>query len=104
MEVFGIETRKSRKVRKCDMCRGTINKGEMYERWAYSDEGRCRDIKVHEHCKHLLSDYLDGDTEFTWDGVAEWLRTTCEDEQICEDDKTLEEMSALLYARTRGFR
>jgi hypothetical protein len=104
MEVFGIATRKSRKVRKCDMCHGTISKGEMYERWACADEGRVHDIKVHTHCKHLLSDYLQGETEFTWDGVAEWLRSECEYEHLCEDDATLEEMVALLYAHTRGFK
>jgi len=95
MDVFGIETRTARKDGKCDMCRGAIRKGEKYERWAYADGGRASSIKVHTHCKALLNDCLDGDTEFTWDGVEDWLRDMCMYYSLCPDDTPLSEMAVL---------
>ena len=45
---------------RCDLCGGTINPGETYERTTVSEDDRASDSVTHIHCSNLI-DRLDMD-------------------------------------------
>jgi hypothetical protein len=101
MEVFGSHSPIARKEHKCDLCRGAIKIGEKYDRWACADGGRAESIKVHQDCHSILKDCLDGDTEFDWWGVVDYVRETCRDNNLCADNTPLPEMAKIVYEFNR---
>ena len=97
MDVFRYCHPVARKDGRCTLCGGVINKGEKYDRWAYADGGRASSIKAHHHCNLLLSKYLDGDTEFDLCGFEDWIRDTCEENNLCRKDMPLSEKVLVVY-------
>ena len=97
MDVFGYGTPTARKEHKCDLCRGTIDKGEIYERWAFSDGGICQDIKVHTHCNVVLEKYLGRETEFDWFGVEDYIQDMCIEHNLCDKGTPMPEKVILVY-------
>lgn len=101
MEVFGAMSPVARKEHKCDLCNGTIKKGEKYERWAYADGGHAEGIKVHTVCKGILSDCLGFETEFDWWEIEDYVREVYSENNLCQEDMPLSEMVVLVDAWNR---
>ena len=97
MNVFGQQTRKANKEHVCGLCRGIIQKGVTYERWAFADSCICEEIKVHTHCKLVLDTYLGRETEFDWSGVQDYVEDICKEEWLCRIDAPMVEKAKAVY-------
>lgn len=59
MDEFRKEiTPRARKEHKCDLCYGTISKGERYVHITQSDSGDIFDFKYHVGCSDLVERYV----------------------------------------------
>jgi len=76
MADFGYEKEtKARKTHKCELCRKTIEKGEVYLKRAGVWEGDFYSVKEHKKCNELLHEYLSevGYGEYSIDCFRDWL-------------------------------
>ena len=96
MEVFGIKEPTARKEHKCELCHGTINKGEKYVRWACADGGQAESIKVHSLCYSVLESCLEIGEEFSWDEMEDYIRRVCIENNLCQKDTLLSVMVVLV--------
>ena len=73
---FTIRTRrKARKGYVCDICYGTITKGEEYVRYSGKCDGEFFDWKYHTECNQVIDAYLreTGECEYDNESISEWL-------------------------------
>ena len=102
MDVFGEHTPIAIKEQVCDLCHGTIKKGEKYARGAYADSYCIGDIRVHILCKDVLTASLErGQNEFTWYEVEDAVRDVCSENNLCTKDTPLSEMVKYVDAWNR---
>lgn len=57
-EFYREETPRARKEHKCDLCYGTIPKGERYVHVVQSTDGNVFDSKYHTGCYDLVNRYV----------------------------------------------
>jgi len=73
---------KSRKQRKCSLCRETIEVGERYARYSGKYEGDFFDEKYHIGCYNLIGEYClsTGENEYDDWCVMDWIA-----DRVCSD-------------------
>lgn len=76
LDFYNIKTPKARKEHKCDLCEGTIQKGETYCRFSGKYDGDMFDDKYHLVCREIINTYCEktNNNEYHNDYIYDWLR------------------------------
>ena len=75
LEFYTSTYPKARKEYKCDLCGGTIHKGEKYSRYSGKYDGDMFDYKYDLICQNIINSYCEEsqDSEYSNDYIQEWL-------------------------------
>lgn len=90
LEFYTTAHPKAKKDHVCDLCNGTIRKGEKYHRYSGKNDGYMFDYKYHLICQKIIDAYCDtsGDNEYSNDAIWDFLSDEyCFDCELHKNDE-----------------